>query len=1804
MEKNTPMEVLPYIQEAYHKYYDSAFWMRDEALMKERRALLGKKGLTAQEILLETVLPYPSEVTINEACLEAGLAPEVAENLGRIIFGKGGDFKLRLHQAQSLITSLAPNSATKRNVVVTSGTGSGKTESFLLPIIARLIAERLGSGPASLYPWWKEPWDKEKTWNSLRSCENAASKPAVRALLLYPTNALVEDQISRLRQAAFRAQKIHGSPLFFFGRYTGATAGGMYYPSEELGSKDRRKIKEVAREVKEIEREMERLRGTDPETRAQFSDPYCGEMMTRWDMIDCPPDIMITNVSMLNVMLMRENEDEIFLKTRKWLEESPDNHFSLIVDELHSYRGTQGTEVALVVRNLLHRLGLEPDSPQLRCLGTSASLDGEEGRTYLQQFFGVNRDTFDVFPGNPLMPTAKLPLDHEKVLALTDPVNSDDQSAVDNFISEFSPRNAIGAACIAAGKLADGRHVPARLNELGSQLLGDNFSPEALHAVFNAAKYEKFESYEKPLPAFRAHMFLRQIQGMWACSNPKCDQVEEEHRYENRTIGRLFKSPSLKCNCGGQVLELLYCYDCGEMYLGGYVTPTPEGMLDDEGYFLESGSSEANNVSPTLVFEREYGKYMWYWPGNQITGDFASWSHKNPDTNKNATFSFVPASYWPSLGLLQPAAHGDNAAGTMYICSKGSSVAALPEKCPKCYSARYQSNLKSFFSGSVQSPIRAQRTGLNVTTQLIADRAVSFLGEDGKAAQMIAFTDSRDDAADVAAGLELNHFRDLMRQVLFQVLNSNSCTSLESLKQIASRSSTQELTSEEQSIADDLKQASVDVWTALMLDAAGVATEIQLKQIEEYVSNHMKAGVISWPLLLRKVEKQLLALGINPAGPEVSRSNIDGEPWWRFYDPPQEGDWEPLEPTIAKDGQQELRKYLSEYIAGAIFDAGGRDLESMGVAYLAPEHDVTSKLGMANDIAHGILANTLRILGQKKYYQGAGRNRSTTEAPRPLKTYLERVASSASRNATEFIENVKDVLKQGGIITDNWILRTSNNAGLKLEICSSDLRNLKRCTNCSSLLLNTPLSACITPQCESRIFTGVSSSDEDYYRWLAGEAAHRLHVEELTGQTKPLSEQRRRQRCFKGAFIEGESVRVQGIDVLSVTTTMEVGVDIGSLNIVMMANMPPQRFNYQQRVGRAGRAGQSFSYALTVCRGGSHDDFYYNHPERITGDLPPQPYLDLSRTEIIKRVVSAEVLRRAFNQLSNPPERSADSTHGAFGKANEWESIHKPKLKFWLESSNEVSDVVARLCAYAPREGSGASDIEFYCRQQLCNVVSGVVADQKFIQEELSERLATAGILPMFGFPTQVRSLFTPRGGDSADDMVVSDRPLDHAIWAFSPGAEIPKDKQIHTACGFMHKVSFGGRTFADKTPLGPSLKFSKCTDPDCMAIASGEHESCNVCMSPSEIFNLFQPKGFRTTSKPFDYDGQRQRGPTIAPPILAFQPNYDHALNLGIAQVALTDQEPIALVNDNSGRMYDFHQDYDSVVVTDSHLYRNDSLERYVKSPVFESGAIGTVFKTDVLSFLITSAPDVGYDGVLDVEEQPSAEPAIASFGELLRMAASTYLDIDPMEIRIGRQRYRLQECVTQQLFLADALENGAGYTRRLYDKKMLLELLEEYYLVIRRDWESNSHADCDVSCPDCLRNYGNRMVHALLDWRLALDVAELVLGKPLIEDRWLKNGKDVADRFAELCKQSEMDVTAEMADSLPALVYQGSRALVLGHPLWHMREGLITDRQLNAKYDLQSKYGAELSVDFVDIREFRMRPQQYILKIGQPDA
>jgi hypothetical protein len=228
----------------------------------------------------------------------------------------------------------------------------------------------------------------------------------VRALLLYPLNALVEDQLGRIREACDSSSahvwldQNRAGHRFWFGRYTSATPVSGPYTSP--------KRVELRRRLRQVEQEWLRVQASaaasgDRRLLNYFQNPEGAEMWSRWDMQETPPDILITNYSMLNIMLMRSIERNIFDATRAWLRSDPRNLFHLVVDELHSYRGTPGTEVGYLLRILLYRIGLTPDSPQLRIISTSASMDqGDPASSrYLEQFFGRDARAFTIIPGYP-----------------------------------------------------------------------------------------------------------------------------------------------------------------------------------------------------------------------------------------------------------------------------------------------------------------------------------------------------------------------------------------------------------------------------------------------------------------------------------------------------------------------------------------------------------------------------------------------------------------------------------------------------------------------------------------------------------------------------------------------------------------------------------------------------------------------------------------------------------------------------------------------------------------------------------------------------------------------------------------------------------------------------------------------------------------------------------------------------------------------------------------------------------------------------------------------------------------------------------------------------------------------------------------------------------------------------------------------------------------------------------------------------------------------------------------------------------
>ncbi len=391
-------------------------------------------------------------------------------------------------------------------------------------------------------------------------------------------------------------------------------------------------------------------------------------------------------------MLMRALEEPIFDRTRAWLAERQDHVFTLVVDELHLYRGTKGSEVALVVRNLLSRLGIEPDSAQLRCMATSASLAGDNsGQVFLEQFFGVDRSSFVVLPGRTKELGGSLPLRRADLIQAATAAPTEDLA---DLAVNAQLASAVALAC---HDPKTGRYRATPLATVAERLFDEPDDGSATRLVLEAVAAAEERGTTVPL---RAHMFARTIRGVWACSNRDCDEVPAQQRPDRR-IGRLYSIPATTCSCGGRVLELLYCYECGDVSLGGFVIGTPQ----KNGYLLGPSPTDTFAASVQPVFRRLHGQYAWYWPGDAARAK--PWTH-SVSGGPAVTLAFAPATYSPFLGYLEPGQshHTGYMLAVQGLAPNDRQVPALPEQCPRCQMRGYNRDTRKFFRDLVRQLIR------------------------------------------------------------------------------------------------------------------------------------------------------------------------------------------------------------------------------------------------------------------------------------------------------------------------------------------------------------------------------------------------------------------------------------------------------------------------------------------------------------------------------------------------------------------------------------------------------------------------------------------------------------------------------------------------------------------------------------------------------------------------------------------------------------------------------------------------------------------------------------------------------------------------------------------------------------------------------------------------------------------------------------------------------------------------------------------------------------------------------------------
>lgn len=1656
-----PIYAYKEIKDNFLLYIKTAFGTRYESVEREREELLRTDQVASREPWIEPLPAYENiDMGNGEKLRISTLRPSdlpgmtwEAQQLFKEFINKGlvsGDYPIYRHQAEMLRKALNGN-----NCVITSGTGSGKTESFLLPMLADIIAEaeREWKQPNSYREnaWWKAnngaPIEKKEifvfhdgavkgTPGELAKC--AMQRPdenrdaAVRALIIYPMNALVEDQMTRLRDALdndevqkWMTERLNGNRIFF-GRYNGATPTSGYPKFKETASNTRiynsllhsmqeldsmtedtlKLLDETGLSSEDIKKNKAKyaIRRTISQMTKGKDGIASSEMRTRFDMQQTPPDILITNYSMLAMMLMREVDNPILVKTRDWLQKDKSHIFHLVIDELHLNRGTSGTETAYLIRLLLNRLGLTPDSPQLRILSSSASLEvtGEkqaESLKFLKDFFGCEFTTenvveghyvqfsqryssvlpkepfvkiYDLFYENPLCfeeysinSETKQHIDavcHDAAIMLASYANinlqdddgliqllkvlSSDELAIakrlsDTFDLEENGHNRALPFCKGKGEVdspADwGGHFFA------SSLFGEENDEEVAKAaegfVIIRGLYDIFDKKTYgvdcgAMQRFRFHLFYRNIDGLWAT----LEKYDEEN---DRPVGRLH-AHSRDVDGERRVLELLYCEQCGTLFYAGkrhaYSEQGTHRWITD--ILPTSSNLEAlpERQSQVMVEKRNYRDFAVFYPTpeegieRRLNEQDVKMQHKLGfgKEEDDAECEWQLAYLDEKTGFVTLADDGETHPGIrgfLYTVpdldgeahiEAATKAPALPCHCPHCATDKH--------GKAYRSPIRGFRTGFNKVTQLYA-RELFYQLPTLHNRKLVTFADSRQDAAVVANSIEREQYTDLMRDIIVE-----QCTLDPTIDYAAKEQELQDLYTDKREAQDTLNNPQSDPRKIRNAQRVLGGIDDEIEEIKDVLSRTVSVDDLIKQNNCRQspIYKAFHDIYANPAGCDSNNQHFEAtestEPIeWYKIDSAIENTVGPDKEKLVTNINAKVGKAIVQNVMKVLFGRLHYNAESSGIGWVtvaqdnskiqeiltaanlaeATEPDLTRYI--SNETFMEIVNSVIRMIGNSYRYQNnpysdevfprdTDSEFKNLKAKDPIRQYIY---ACCKRHGIPFSEREGRQVKVPNTLGQAVLnyLRWTGNKQMFLQphtlrircVSISDLAYI--CPYCGRIHLHKSAgicSGCFMPLEEAKTITvdALRKRTDLMINVVKDRPACRLHSEELSGQT---DDQGERQLEFRDIVrIKPEEAnseyieKARSIDVLSVTTTMEVGVDIGPLQGVMLTNMPPQRFNYQQRVGRGGRRGQAYSVILTLCRGRSHDEHYFLNPQQITGDQPPTPFLSMDQYEILQRLFAKEILYYAFKSFANRNGIRLDgNTHGEFGTRQEWKDNTngiKDDIKNWLSSSanepllrniasllTQNEDLINRLIEYAKcseRDGS------------LFKQIDKAVEDYSVVADSLAECLAEDGVLPMYGMPTRDRLLYHSfkyeKGNLISDEISSVSRPIDQAISAFAPGASITKDKHVLTAIGFsQNSLTYGegtdGRkclkTKGDPTaPIFPlRMTFWKCTNLSCGHIETTEEtdetiKSCPCCQSPMEASTICTPAAFITSlSKGFD---------------------------------------------------------------------------------------------------------------------------------------------------------------------------------------------------------------------------------------------------------------------------------------------------------------------------------------------------------------
>jgi len=1752
-------------------YIEATYHVSHAGLIAQRQALLDEPGVIHQRPFLESTPRYQTGDTF----ADLGLPESVLEMFGAVtsapVLIHDPPYE---HQAAAVRRSLVED----RSLVVMTATGSGKTECFLLPILGKLASEA---------------HDNAHVFGSTH---------AVRALVLYPMNALVNDQLGRLRllfgdeRIVGKFREWSGRPARF-ARYTSRTL----YPGVRNVDKDKTRLKAIgdyyvhylelaggsaSPEQQAAQRLVDELkkRGKWPakadllkwygkkgsrwrdqktgEFRRCVTLPTDPELFTRHEVHAAPPDILVTNYSMLEYMLMRPLERPIFDQTRAWLQQNPDERFMLVLDEAHLYRGAAGAEVALLIRRLRARLGIPPERLQVIC--TSASFqDADYASEFGAQLTGKDVASFVTIAGNLHFREAEGSGSQQDAEALC-AVDLDafyGAESVDARLNEVAafleyrsvaPPWALGPSLYDA--LAEFPPMARLINltmtaaqpveALGERVFEGVDAPVAARAMTTLIALGSLARQDPSAPGLlpcRVHSFYRGLAGLWVCMDPECSALDAEAR--GGPCGKMFSQPRDTCECGARVLELYTCRICGSAYARAYTDD-----LDEPDFLWAEPGGEFRTLMGTFE-ELEPLDLLLEQP---VVGDVEAAEYdlvtgrlNPPALGERVRQVFIRRKRSPAVDKDGDVA-GSARPGEFVPCGVCSKFAAFGRSSVQ----DHQTKGDQPFQALIAKQLQVQPPSATAATSLAPLRG----------RKVLVFSDSRQTAARLAPNLQTYSTQDALRPLVVA-----GFARLQQSRLLAPHVSLEDLYL---AVLIAAKELGVRLRPQLNVGESFHATEIVEQQVQAGALES-DAGLFELFMAVR-----------NEASPEALLRGITNCLTDRYYG---------LE-SLALASIVERTSHAPAIQALPAVAAVATTLEqklALARAWLRCWQPAGFWLSR---MPHGWWLTTVQSRSGSFHEM-----HRRIQDPAARRVFKQQWLPALLQLFTEPVTANKRRLKGGELslqIGGDWAY---------CQACRTTQRPFPgtgRCVNCgedSAVAINPnsdPVFIARKGYYRASTVDALLSPPTSPMALIAAEHTAQLNAAQ---SDEVFSKAEEHELLFQDVDLgPDEKGRDRpAIDVLSCTTTMEVGIDIGSLSGVSLRNMPPARANYQQRAGRAGRRGNDVATVTAFGSADSHDEHYFTHPDEMIRGEVDDPTLTLDNADITRRHVTAYLLQR-YHQEKLPNIEPEDQPHlfavlgsvSGFRKADT--ILNRDDFASWLTSNaaalqSEVSgwlpdelsqdarnsllsalvdDTLAAIdeaIDYTPPAtdaGNGAAEESPEDGSEQAGLggdgATGLEAPDEAGEEQpgrdpasenLLDRLLYKGVLPRYAFPTDVATfhVFNP-------DESTRYRPVFHftpsqglpvALSQYAPGKEVWIGSKLWTSGAIYSPMKHDRFNAWQRRRLYYECSFCRyAATTQLVQGTRGESRDCPACGSDG----TFGPARYWLRPPGFAHPVDRKEGTSPDD-----QPARSYATRAKLTAPTPADEGQWRTINERL-RVHHMRQ---HLLVTNrgpraegyTYCTRCGRIEPSAAPTGTVGGAhrkpfpddrdpncagghatkgltLGTDFITDVLLVSIRVQPPLTLTpGLL------ATDVSLRTVSEALTKAACDRLGIEPQELQ-AEYRPALtdagREGLEAEVYIYDTLAGGAGFVRRVGDLgvsvfERALELLEV------------CPEDCDRSCYRCLRSYKNKLEHDLLDRQVGASLLRYALtGEyPTLEPARLAASTD--QLFEDLKRQNLDDIVLE---------------------------------------------------------------------------